>query len=407
MAPAAPDTPPKSPGVGRLLLLFAALHAAVWLFVVGLAAANGPAFQVEIFRGYADRIAAGQTPYADFPYEYPPLSLVVAVLPRLLASEPTAYAALFGAGMLLLDILILWALSRIGRVPLVLYGVGMLLFWRLPFIRHDLFPVALATLGSLAVLRGRWLWGAVLWGAGGAVKLYPMVAVPALAAGASVRGIAKRWAVAGAVFVAGIGWGVVAFGREALMFFGYHSDRPAMIESLPANLLLFLPDARIVNTFGSFNVVGPADAWLVPFFEAFQLAATVFVLCLVWWQGRGRMEPRELAVRGAAAATLAFALFGKVLSPHFLFWPLPLLAIATATGGVRHPRTTWALFFLVIGLTTAVNEQYWAIGSNLAYFTALLTLRNLLLIPLFALVLLPPRKDKRHHPEDRRGAEGV
>lgn len=376
-----------------VLAILIAAHTLVYLAVTLLAASNGPAFQVEIFRNYADEIAADNVPYTDFRYEYPPLSLFILILPRLLTSDPAAYAALFGAEMLLFDIIILLVLSRIGVKPLLLYGVGLLLFWRLPYIRHDLVPVAAATVGALLLLRGRTLWAAVLWGVGGAIKLYPMVAVPVLAAGANLRETVTRWAVAGAVFAGGILWGIVAFGTQAMQFLTYHSDRPAMIESLPANLLLLLPGARVINSFGSFNVVGPLGEVFVGFFEVFQLAATVLALVVVWRQGRDA-EPRAVAVRGAAVATFAFAIFGKVLSPHFLFWPLPLVAISTALGGLRFPRATWALYFTVILITTAINEQYWAIDENLPYFTAMLTTRNLLLLPLFGLLLLRPPPER-------------
>ncbi|HET7478503.1 MAG TPA: glycosyltransferase family 87 protein [Rubrobacteraceae bacterium] len=376
-----------------VLAALIAAHTLVYLAVTYLAVSNGPAFQVEIFREYADKISAGNLPYADFLYEYPPLSLFILILPRLLVSDPAAYAALFGAEMLLFDIIILLALSRIGVKPLLLYGVGLLLFWRLPYIRHDLVPVACATTGALLLLRGRTLWAAALWGVGGAIKLYPIVAVPALAAGAALRQTAARWAVAGAVFAGGILWGIPAFGPRALEFLTYHSDRPAMIESLPANLLLLLPGGRVTHSFGSFNVVGPLGDSLVGFFEVFQLVVTVLALLVVWRQGHGA-EPRTVAVRGAAVATFAFAVFGKVLSPHFLFWPLPLVAISTALGGLRFPRATWALYFTVILVTTAINEQYWAIDENLPYFTAMLTARNLLLLPLFGLLLLRPPEDQ-------------
>lgn len=399
---------PKDPGSPRknpltLLILLILSHAAVFGVVVVLALLNGPAFQVEIFRDYADRIFAGQVPYADFLYEYPPLSLFILILPGV-APGPVAYAALFGLEMLVFDIIILFALYRIGAKPLILYGVGLLLFWRLPYIRHDLAPVAAATGGAVLLLRGRVLWASFLWGIGGAIKLYPMVAVPALASGAGLWETAKRWALAGGVFAAGILWGVLAFGPEALDFLTYHSDRPAMIESFPSNILLFLPGAEIVNTYGSFNTIGPLGEPLVGFFGVFQLVMTLLALAVVWWQ-RGNLEPGAVAVRGAAAATLAFAIFGKVLSPHFLFWPLPLLALVTATGGTRLPRATWALYFAAILMTTAINEQYWAIDGNLPYFTAMLTVRNLLLLPLFALVLLPPKtgENGQHAPESDQG----
>lgn len=397
----------KDGGYSRktLLSLFVLSHAAMFGIVAALAFFNGPAFQVEIFRDYADRIFAGEVPYADFLYEYPPLSLFILVLPRLFTSDPTAYAALFGFEMLIFDIIILFALSRIGAKPLILYGVGLLLFWRLPYIRHDLVPVAATAVGAVLLLRGRALWASFLWGVGGAIKLYPMVAVPTLASGAGLWETVKRWALVGAVFAVGILWGVLAFGPEALDFLTYHSDRPAMIESLPSNILLLLPGAEVVNTFGSFNTVGPFGGQLVGFFEVFQIVAALLALGVVWLQ-RGGMEPGAVAVRGAAAATFAFAVFGKVLSPHFLFWPLPLLALATVVGGTRFPRATWVLYFGAILVTTAINEQYWAIDENLPYFTAMLTVRNLLLLPLFALILLPPKQGE-HRARAAEGYQGV
>ena len=400
----APDSEKRATSRWRtsaVLVAFVLAHTAVLLLIP-----REPAFQTEIFRDYADRIAAGDLPYAAFPYEYPPSSLFILILPRLFAADPETYAFLFGAEMLFFDMVILLALSRVGVRAVALYGIGILLFWRLPFIRHDLVPVAFSTVGAVMLFRGRNLLAAVFWGAGGAIKLYPMTAAPALAFGASLRQTVVRWTVAGAVFAAGILWGVLAFGPEAFSFLTYHADRPAMVESIPANLQLLLPGHEVVRSYGSFNVVGPFGETLTGFFGVFQLAATGLALVVCYVQD-GRQNPRLAAIRGVAAATFAFAVFGKVLSPHFLFWPLPLLAMATAIGGMRFPRVTWMLFFSVIALTTFINSEYYAISENLPYFTALLTARNVLLLPLFALILLPPEERQKNGQDEPAGERRV
>jgi hypothetical protein len=393
---------------GSLFVLFAAAHALV-LLVLTLylysSDAREPAFQVEIFRAYAERIFSGETPYSGFPYEYPPLSLLVLLLPALVSTGAKAYATVFGIEMLLLDWLILYVLSRASRKAVVLYGVGFLLFWRLPFIRHDLAPVAAATAGAYLLLRGRGTWAAVLWGIGGALKLYPIVAAPALAFGSGFLEALKRYAVAAAVFVGGVLWGVLAFGPETLSFFTYHANRPAMIESLPANVLLLLPEAEVVRSYGSFNVVGPLGEHLVGLSGGIQIVAVAIAL-FVCYRG-SRHAPSVGALRGAAAATFAVAVFGKVLSPHFLLWPLPLLALATGVGGLRHGRAVWALYLAAIGLTTAINEQYWAISESLPYFTAMLSARNGLLLPLFVLLLLRPHQTVEHEEKEAGGDQGV
>ena len=393
---------------GSLFALFAAAHALVLLALtlyLYSSEAREPAFQVEIFRDYARRILSGEVPYSGFPYEYPPLSLLVILLPGLVSTDAKGYATVFGVEMLLLDYLILYVLSRTSRRAVLLYGVGFLLFWRLPFVRHDLAPVAAATAGAYLLLRGRGIWAAVLWGIGGALKLYPMVVVPTLAFGSGLLEALRRWAAAAVVFAGGVLWGILAFGPEALSFLGYHADRPAMIESLPGNVLLLLPDAEVVRSYGSFNVLGPLGENLSSLFGALQLLA-IAVALLACYRG-SRHAPKTSVLRGAAAATFAFAVFGKVLSPHFLLWPVPLLALVAGVGGLRHGRVVWALYFVAILLTTAINEQYWSISENLTYFTAMLCARNGLLLPLFVLLLLSPNEAVEQHEKNAEGDEGV
>ena len=388
--------------------LFAAAHALVLLALtlyLYSSEAREPAFQVEIFRDYARRILSGEVPYSGFPYEYPPLSLLVILLPGLVSTDAKGYATVFGVEMLLLDYLILYVLSRTSRRAVLLYGVGFLLFWRLPFVRHDLAPVAAATAGAYLLLRGRGIWAAVLWGIGGALKLYPMVVVPTLAFGSGLLEALRRWAAAAVVFAGGVLWGILAFGPEALSFLGYHADRPAMIESLPGNVLLLLPDAEVVRSYGSFNVLGPLGENLSSLFGALQLLA-IAVALLACYRG-SRHAPKTSVLQGAAAATFAFAVFGKVLSPHFLLWPVPLLALVAGVGGLRHGRVVWALYFVAILLTTAINEQYWSISENLTYFTAMLCARNGLLLPLFVLLLLSPNEAVEQHEKNAEGDEGV
>ncbi|MGI8650427.1 MAG: glycosyltransferase 87 family protein [Rubrobacter sp.] len=379
---------PENPS--RTFYVLAALHAAVCAVVILLAYTNGPAFQVEIFRDYADKLAAGLVPYTDFPHEYPPTSLIILILPRLFTSDPNLYASLFSLEILVCDLVVLYLLSRIGPKPLLLYGLGMLLFWRVPFIRHDLVPVMVATLGAFAVLRGRMILAAILWGFAGALKLYPVVAVPVLAFGASLKQTFVRWSVAGLIFVVGLFWGIVAFGPESLMFLTYHADRPAQVESISGNVQFFLPNPEVVNTYGSFNVTGPGGAMLVSMFTFVQLGLVLLGLAVAFWQSRGagEMALRVAMVRGAMLATFAFSVFGKVLAWHYFFWPLPLMAMVHGLYGFRYPRLTWGLYFAAVAITTVINETYWTLERALPVFVGMLTVRDLLVIPVFFLMLL-------------------
>src|SRR5205807_8331314 len=62
-------------------------------------------------------------------------------------------------------------------------------------------------------------------------------------------------------------------------------------------------------------------------FEFVGGVALVAIAVLVW----RRPDPRRL-VLGSLAATVVFAATGKVLSPQYLIWAIPLFALAAAWG---------------------------------------------------------------------------
>jgi hypothetical protein len=99
------------------------------------------------------------------------------------------------------------------------------------------------------------------------------------------------------------------------------------------------------------------------------------------------MEPERLK-RYAAACVCAFVCFGKILSPQFLLWLLPLVAL------VRGRRGVAASALLAAAM---VNTQVWFPGRyfkdyawdaqlSLAW---LVFVRNLTLVALFAVLAAP------------------
>src|SRR5262249_57528003 len=76
----------------------------------------------------------------------------------------------------------------------------------------------------------------------------------------------------------------------------------------------------------------------------------VAVLVWIWWAyARGPATAAAL-VRASAAAICAFVAFGKVLSPQFLIWLIPVVPL------VRGRRGLWASVLLLAAL---VLTQIW------------------------------------------------
>src|SRR5829696_6773858 len=195
----------------------------------------------------------------------------------------------------------------------------------------DLFPVALLLGGLLLLCRDRPRAGLAVLGLGTMTKLFPLVAVPVALAWLVARGRrtdAWQGALACAATMAVVAGAVLAVSPDgAADAVRYHLDRPVQIESTPAVVLLGLDaagvgDAVSISSHRSDGLLHDASG------AVSALLAGVMVGLVVLLASRVGRTRREL-VLASLAATIAFALLGKVLSPQFVIWALPLAAVLT------------------------------------------------------------------------------
>jgi uncharacterized membrane protein len=203
----------------------------------------------------------------------------------------------------------------------------------------DLVPVAI-TLAALALLcAARPRAGLAVLGLAIAVKLYPVVIVPVALAWLVARGQARA-AAEGAVALTIVV--VLAYGAAAALSpagtvdsLTYHLDRAVQVESTPAIVLRALDSAGAGvaipdDGHKSDGLDHPASGAVTAAFAALMVAA-IALLSVRAARREGDAPPSERAlVLGALAATVAFACFGKVLSPQYLIWVVPLGALAFA-----------------------------------------------------------------------------
>src|SRR5207244_13256466 len=108
---------------------------------------------------------------------------------------------------------------------------------------------------------------------------------------------------------------------------GRQIPRPVQIGSLGAGFLLVAHQLFGVSlhvvTASSQNLAGSAADALAALSSTLQLTALV----AVWVEfGRGRQDADRL-VRASAAAAVAFVAFGKVFSPQYMIWLVPLVPL--------------------------------------------------------------------------------
>ncbi len=407
------DLPASSSRPAEHSLAIAATLAAVALFLVSWVVLHHgffrhhPIVDTPTYERYGSAMDDGRVPYRDFAVEYPPGALPVFVLPALGSPGSNTYRVRFEALMAFLGE------AAIGFLALALVGLGAgprrllaaLIFVALaplalgPVIlsRFDLWPAALTAAALAALVNGRLRVGHLALGAAVAAKLYPAVLAP-LAVAYVWRRKGRREALVCVGLLAGL-VALVFLPFVALAPGGVWSSlsnqasRPLQIESLGSGLLLvahhvFGTGVTMDTSHGSQNLAGSGPDVLAAAQTILQAAA----LLAVWILFARGPATRERLVQASAAALVAFVAFGKVLSPQFLLWLIPVVPLVRGRRGVAAS----VLLAAALVLTQLwFPYRYWKFALEFDAFPSwLVLLRDLVLVGLFA-VLISPLRERR------------
>jgi hypothetical protein len=401
-------------GVAALVVLAAGWALTLWIAPWSDERVN----DLFVYRTFAAPVLDGGLPYRDVAFEYPPLAAPAIAVPGVAGTGEDAFRLAFA----------LWTFAAAAAVVLLcgalarrtggdarramLAAAAMPLLWGALLRTHfDLFPVALLLAALLLLVRDRARAGFAILGVAVMTKVFPIVVAPVAIAWLLARGRRRdAWqgALACAAVMAAIaGAAVVASPDGALDAVRYHLDRPVQVESSPALALLGLDaagagHATSVSSFRSDGLLHPAADWVASLFLT-ALVALVALLCATVARQRARgaasaasgetaagaasgdsaAAARQL-VLASLAACAGFALFGKVLSPQFVIWVLPLGALAFA----------WRMHALaasvaVVAVLTQIEfpAHYFDVVAREPLAIGLVALRNVALAVVIALGL--------------------
>lgn len=361
---------------------------------------------IEIYFKYAAEILRGLVPYRDFAIEYPPGALPFFLLPKLLAGDVFSYRRFFVAEVMLVDfiglLLILYYGRKHGFSPRHVYFTG-LLYVVLPAViglvgyqRFDFIPAVLV-LGAIILLdKGYRVWAWALLGLGFAVKLYPVILTPVFLISAWREKSLKRDVLYGLpvfALTAAVVWlpFLAAAGPKFWFFLSYHASRGIQLESFYSTILLvarwFGYPVSTEFSYGSWNVVSQVSPVLakMSFFVMGTLMSLVLVHSLAVAQNGSPTDgdiPRQ-----ALLMVMAFIIGGKVLSPQYLLWLIPLLVIALREDS-RYRRKVWVAFALLTLISFLIYPVNYKGLIDLRLWPSLLILaRNGLLLAVFYLLL--------------------
>jgi hypothetical protein len=411
----------QSPASERSVI--AAAFAAIALFVLAWTLLHVGFYKhkqvidTPVYQRYGNAIADGKVPYRDFAVEYPPGALPMFALPGL--AEPgknqqvsAGFRRAFETLMWMCGAVALTAMAVVLRVlrrsdlnvwgALCFAAVAPLLLGSVILSRFDLWPAAICAAALAALVSNRLRLGHALLGLGITAKLFPVVFVP-LAVAYVWKRAGRREALICLALLAGV-VGAIFLPFVVLSPGGVWDSlrvqlsRPLQVESLGASLLLvghhvFGLDLAGDTSHGSQNVAGSAAGMLA-------VATTVLQVGVLGWIwasfARGRGD-REALVRSTAAALCAFVALGKVLSPQFLIWLIPIVPL------VRGRRGLWASALLATALVLTqvwFPFRYFRLALHFeAGLSWVLLARDLALVALTVLLAFTLRRRDAIHPE--------
>ena len=380
-----------------LAVAWAVLHVAPWT--------DYQIVDTPVYQRYGEAMTAGQVPYRDFRPEYPPAALPAFLLPALGPSDD--YRTLFEILMLACGMgivaLVAATLVRVGVAGRELYAyvalaaLTPLALGSVVLTRFDLWPALLTVAALAALVSGRDRLGLGVLGLATAAKLYPAVLLPVALVYAARRDrqnvLAALVSFVGALLLCFLPFLLLA-PEGVWASIERQTGRPLQIESLGAALLLAgkqlgLYEPTVVSTFGSQNVSGSLPDRLASLQTLLQIVAVV----AVWVAVARARDPIAGLLCGSAAAVVAFVAFGKVLSPQFLIWLVPLVPLAAAVSGLG----ITVLFVTALVLTQLwFPTRYFDLARGLAAFPSWLVLaRDLVLLALLTTLLVPVRAAAR------------
>lgn len=321
-------------------------------------------------------------PYRDFQIEYPPVTYALLRLTHL--ESPRRTVAAVAVWSLAFDLgtaaVLARAWSRRTALSYLVLGTPLVLF---PFIylRIDLLSVFLAVLGlglarrRLDLPAGAALALAVL------AKVWPFAVAPALVVERKLRGIAAA-AATGAGLLAF--WVLQAGPAGVQQVVSFRDATGWQIESLPGILWHLRDPSRVKFESGAFRTGVMAD-WARPALTLVSLGFIAAAWVLAERRRRGGADDTVVYGYAPLASVLALLIFAPILSPQYVVWMLPFVAVVGAAGDRRLEGSA----LVVTAITTVSYGLVFSEVSGAWYGTVPVLVRNLLLVAMLVWALQP------------------
>jgi hypothetical protein len=335
---------------------------------------------VEHYRRVALSIGWRHLPYRQVFWEYPPLALVPLLVRGVSFGTERGYVVAHVALMIACEYGALTVLRRSfperSRTISVYWSLAVLPLASCVYFRNDFLAMFFAAWAIVAIERSHTKTPSIALGF--AAKLWPAVFLGVVAVQRRWRDLAIGSA---AIAVTLIGW--YAWSPAGLRhFLNFRQGSGLEVESLPASVLLALAHR---------HVAGVAGAWVIGAGH-YQAAANLSYLLLAAWGclcfTRARHASSDLVALGGALV-VALMIISRILSPQYLVWCAPAVAILWARGrravGSLYIAASWLTVWELLRFDPGLVRQQAALAERV------LLSRNALLVALLVALFVAIR----------------
>jgi hypothetical protein len=344
-------------------------------------------------RRYEAILDSEGTAYRDFEVEYPPVTL--GLIHLLGGGDGVADESVFHENLPLLvrlsivqlgfelatAALIAWGWNRRTGVAYLILGTPFL-FFPFPYVRIDLFTVFLAMVGLTLLRKGFDRIGGVGLAIATLAKLWPIVVAPLLIVTDKRRSMGA-WIT---TMVVGVGLWFAFFGPEGFAQIAtFRGSKGWQIESIPGVFLHMADQPASHVEQGAWRTGAEVPLLVKPLLPALALATTM----LAWWWARLRHVHRPADDEWAAwslapmASILGLLVFSTIISPQYVLWLVPFVAVLAARG----ERLIAGLYLATALLTTFILATIHGQIEGELYATLPIIARNACLVAMLAIAL--------------------
>lgn len=324
-----------------------------------------------------DIVVEHKMPYSQSKFEYPSLTILVFLIPRLFSWDLNSFHFAFGifaAVAFLLGVIFSYKIADrfgVSHTGVFIISLATVIFMNIFIVaRYDVFPAVLIVLAILLYVYGKHDWAFVVIAIATMVKLYPgLVALcfflPYVAR-RDWKAIARGLGICTAIAILSELPFIIDNISTAFAYLSYHSDRGIQVESVVGSFIeiynYFVPGScYVVFNYGSDNLAGPVPDMIAPFMNIV-MAGSMLLFLLLALHIAVRMPPEDeegmnrFVIMFATIFVLVFIVFNKVYSAQYGIWILamiPLCLVSFYGGKVLSPIFVTTIVLAVLSFVAA------------------------------------------------------